>query len=498
MRRALPLLLLAGAAASVVVGLTHQAGAPLSAGPPAAPPATPVLSARRVPGVLAGLVADEKLAARLDPVLGTGPGTPVQSCLDVQVAGVAVYARQATEPLLPASNVKLLTAYAALAKLGPASVLTTAVVAPKPPANGTVDGPLVVVGGGDPFLATADYRPSQTEWTFAGEPVTRLEHLADRIKAAGVTHVTGGILGDDSRFDTQRTVPSWKSSYLATGEIGPVGALEVNGGFTVTGRRKTPDANPAATTAAVLTGLLKARGVTVDGAPGAATAPPGAAPIASIDSLPLRQVVGIMLRESDNLAAEMLTKELGHRFGGAGTWPAGIGVIHATLAAAGVPLDGLTLVDGSGLDRGDRASCTTLAALIGNPAPAVADVIAGLPRAGNCGTLAKRFLNQPAAGRIRAKTGSLTGVAALTGAVDPPPAGPLPPCPPPSGPAASGLPQAGAAPSPAPGGRAVTFALLANGLGTDASGLGLEDRVADSLVTFPELPPLAAFGPVGP
>ena len=48
------------------------------------------------------------------------------------------------------------------------------------------------------------------------------------------------------------------------------------------------------------------------------------------------------------------------------------------------------------------------------------------------------------------------------------------------------------------GGRPVTFALLANGLGTDGSGLGLEDRVADNLVTFPELPPLAPFGPAGP
>ena len=483
MRRALPLLLLAGAAACALVGLTHQAGAALSAGPPAPPPATPVVSARRLPAALAGLVADQKLAARLAGVMAsTGAGS--QSCLQVQAAGVPVYASQSGASLLPASNVKLLTAYAALAKLGADTVLSTTVVAARPAANGVIDGPLTLVGGGDPFLATADYRHSQTEWTLAGEPVTKLEDLADRVKAAGITHVTGGIVGDDSRFDAQRTVPTWKPTYLSSGEIGPVGALEVDGGFTVSGRRKTPDANPAVAAATTFTGLLRARGVTVDGAPASAPAPPGATKVASVDSLSVRQIVGIMLRESDNLAAEMLLKELGHRFGGAGTWPAGIGVIRDNLSAIGVPVDGLVLVDGSGLDRGDRASCATLAALIAAPGPSVAAVIGGLPRAGNCGTLAKRFLNQPAAGRIRAKTGSLTGVAALTGYVDPAPVAPAPPCPP---------PDSGALPSPGP--KPVTFALLANGLGTDSAGLSLEDRVADALVSFPELPPVEQFGP---
>ncbi|GAC1312669.1 MAG: hypothetical protein NVSMB12_03080 [Acidimicrobiales bacterium] len=483
MRRALPLLLLAGAAACAVIGLTHQSGAALSGGPPVPPPATPVISARRLPTVVAGLVADQKLAARLAGVLASG-GAGSQACLQVQLAGVPVYAAQPDTPLLPASNVKLLTAYAALTKLGADAVLPTVVVAPKPPVNGVVDGPLTLIGGGDPFLATAEYRKTQTEWTLAAEPVTKLEDLADRVKSAGVTHVTGGVLGDDTRFDAQRTIPTWKASYLATGEIGPVGALEVDGGFTVTGRRKAPDANPAAGAATVFTGLLRARGITVDGAPGVAPAPAGAAKVAEINSLSVRQIVGIMLRESDNLAAEMLVKELGHRFGGAGTWSAGLGVVRDVVAAAGVPVDGLALVDGSGLDRSDRISCATLAGLVATPSPAGAAVIGGLPRAGNCGTLAKRFLGQPAAGRIRAKTGSLTGVAALTGYVDAAPVVPAPPCPPPD----TGAPAGAAA-------RPVTFALLANGLGSDSAGLSLEDRVADALVSFPELPPLELFGP---
>ncbi|GAC1376988.1 MAG: D-alanyl-D-alanine carboxypeptidase/D-alanyl-D-alanine-endopeptidase [Acidimicrobiales bacterium] len=510
MRRTLPLVMLAGAAVCAVIGLTREAGAPLTAARASLPPATPVLSARRVPALLAGLAADRTLARKLDPLV-SDPASG-QACLQVQVAGVPVYAHEAGTPLLAASNIKLLTAYVAASRLGPESKLTTMAMAAKAPAGGVIDGPLFLVGGGDPLLATADYRQTQTEWTLAAEPVTKLEDLADRIRGAGVTHITGGVLGDDSRFDSQRTVPTWKSTYVSSGEVGPVGALEINGGFTVSGRRKVPNLTPATSAAQALATLLQARGVTVEGGVSTGTAPAGAAPVASVDSLPVRDIIGIMLRESDNLAAEMLVKELGHRFGGAGTWSAGLGVVRDTLASAAIPLDGLAIVDGSGLDRSDRATCATLAALDAAGGPAGATMVAGLPRAGNCGTLVKRFVGQPAAGRIRAKTGSLTGVAALTGYVDPAPANPPPACPPTAGAGTSPPPAVNAPASPAgpagseghagPAGpiRAVasgpvSFALVANGLPTDAAGRSVEDRVADVLTTYPEQPPIESLGP---
>ena len=519
MRRTLPLVMLAGAAICAVIGLTHEAGASLTPGRAVPAPVTPVLSARRVPTLLAGLVADQQLARKLEPLVSEPSAG--QACLQVQVSGVPIYGHEAGTPLLAASNIKLLTAFVAASRLGPDAKLTTTAVAAKAPTGGVVDGPLFLVGGGDPLLATADYRQTQTEWTLAAEPVTKLEDLADRIRGAGVTRITGGVLGDESRFDSQRTVPTWKSTYVSSGEVGPVGALEINGGFTVNGRRKVPNLTPATSAAQALAGLLQARGVTVEGGVSTGTAPAGAVPVASVDSLPVRDVIGIMLRESDNLAAEMFVKELGHRFAGAGSWSAGLGVVRDTLASAAIPLDGLAVVDGSGLDRSDRATCATLAALDATGGPAGATVIAGLPRAGNCGTLVKRFLGQPAAGRIRAKTGSLTGVAALTGYVDPAPANPPPACPPLASPAqpavapnaaspSSSVPATATAPaggSPPtvpqpPGGpvRAVasgpvSFALLVNGLATDAAGRSIEDRVADVLTTYPEQPPVESLGP---
>jgi D-alanyl-D-alanine carboxypeptidase len=97
-------------------------------------------------------------------------------------------------------------------------------------------------------------------------------------------------------------------------------------------------------------------------------------------------------------------------------------------------------------------------------------VSASLPTAGDCGTLVHRFVGQAAGGRIRAKTGSLIGVASLTGFVAAQAAG-KPPCPP-----------GGGAPDAVAGGT-VTFSLLVNGVTSDAAGIAIEDRVANALVT---------------
>ena len=443
--------------------------------------ATPVVSLRRLPVALADLVADQRLALHLQDALADPSVAGSQVCLEASVGGSTVFGRDPQTPLIPASNLKLLTADVALRRLGANSAFTTSVVASHPAGRGVVDGPLWLVGGGDPLLATAGFRATQKEWTESVEPTTSLDELANRIRAAGITRIAGGIVGDDSRYDHERSLPSWKASYLSSGEIGGVGALVVDGGFTTSGSRRAAAADPAATAAQALTTLLQAKGVTVDAPASTGTAPKGAAQVASIASLALTDIVGVMLRESDNLAAEMLTKELGFRFGGSGSWAAGLQVIHDELAAAHIPLDGMVQVDGSGLDRSDRVSCQTLAYLTSSADPSAQLAAAALPTAGNCGTLVKRFLRGPAAGRIRAKTGSLSGVAALTGYVAPAATSPPPPCPP-------GAP---------PGDRTETFALLVNGVRSDAVGTAIEDRIANALASFPEAPVLGPFGPVG-
>jgi D-alanyl-D-alanine carboxypeptidase/D-alanyl-D-alanine-endopeptidase (penicillin-binding protein 4) len=328
-----------------------------------------------------------------------------------------------------------------------------------------VDGPLWFVGAGDPLLATPDYAA-----IFRNQPQARtpLEALADDIFAAGVRHVRGSIVGDESRYDRQRYVPTWPRNYIEDSDIGPASALTVNDGFAAYSRadQVATDA-PARHAAAVLTNLLVARGVTVDGPPALGQPDEESVVVGSVASPPVAEIVAAMIRESDNLTAELMVKELGVRFGGGGTWDAGLAVVRESLADRGLKTEGMEAVDGSGLSRSDRLSCSLLmqAMEISGPDGPIAQAF---PVAGETGTLAERFVGSPAAGRLRAKTGSLRGVAGLAGYAD------------------AGF------------GRLLAFALLANELPRDAVGRALQENVGAALVTYPEAPPAEHLGPTPP
>ncbi|HSH60564.1 MAG TPA: D-alanyl-D-alanine carboxypeptidase [Acidimicrobiales bacterium] len=425
----------------------------------------PVLSARRVPALVSRLVSDTRLRTDLEltlsnPMLGAGRD---RSCLMVRQAGRQVFARKPSEPLVPASTMKVLTAHAVLNKLGPDETFVTEVRATSPVGpGGVVTGPLWLVGGGDPVLATADFAVSPPN-----EPQVRtsFEALADALVAGGVRQVLGGVVGDETRYDVQRFVPTWKSTYLTSGQVGPISALNVNHGFASLGPAAAFGSQPDALAAGALTNLLRARGVIVTGGPGEGAAPAGAAIVARVASPPVRDVVGAMLRHSDNLAAELMLKELGQRFAGDGSTTGGLGVLRDTLASTGLPVAELAAVDGSGLDRSDLATCNLLLGAVeaGGPSGTMA---AGFPVAGRTGTLAQRFAANPAAGRLRAKTGSLDNVTGLTGYVD-----------------------------PVGGGQALSFALLANDVPNDGLARALQEQVGAVLARYPQGPSPAALGP---
>ncbi len=452
----------------LVAGLLAAVPTPASAAAttPVAVPATPVLSLRRLPGVVASVTADRRLAGALSPVMAGTGGPTGQACLSVRdPEGRTVFAQNPATALIPASTMKLETATAALGRLGAGSHFTTEVRAGSAPVGGTVAGDLWFVGGGDPLLATADFA-SVAGYRSQPRLATSMEVLADRVVAGGVRKVEGRVVGDESRYDTQRYLPSWSPTYASLGEIGPQSALTVNDGFVAWRPMAVPAPAPATNAAAVLTTLLRARGVTVGGDAGEGRAS-ASTTVASIDSPPLGDVVGVMLAESDNLAAELLVKELGSRFGGAGTTTAGLAVLKDALAPLGLGADGLASVDGSGLDRSDRLSCNSLQATLAQGGES-GDVGRNLSVAGRNGTLSKRFLGTPAAGKVKAKTGSLKGISALsgwTGTVD---------------------------------GRSLQFALIANELPNDASGTGLEDRVVSALATWPQAPAPAEISPLPP
>jgi D-alanyl-D-alanine carboxypeptidase/D-alanyl-D-alanine-endopeptidase (penicillin-binding protein 4) len=130
-----------------------------------------------------------------------------------------------------------------------------------------------------------------------------------------------------------------------------------------------------------------------------------------------------MLTTSDNETAEAAIKEIGVATGGEGSWAAGASGVTQLLGEAGVPLDGVTVVDGSGLSTQNHLTCRTLVDVLDVPETG-AVVRDGLAVAGETGTLADRFRGTEVAGRLRAKTGSLRNVTALAGEVTPVAGGP--------------------------------------------------------------------------
>jgi len=439
---------------------------------------TPLLSPRRLPQWVATTVAGQRLLASLRATLAQPllAGAGAKSCLVVSQAGATLAAINPTLAVDPASNMKLLTATAVLDKIGPAAVYTTKVVTTAPVDAGVLNGNLVLVGGGDPLLRTEGYQSGLID---GAGVFTNVAQLAAQVRAAGITEITGSVLGDDSRYDAQRAIPSWPARYAAEDDFGPLSALEINDDYLAGSPGVTKGAQPPAAAAQYFATLLRAAGVRVLGAGAAGVAPVGARTVTSISSAPMAAVVGEILRESDDTGAELLVKELGVRFGGAGTTAAGLAVERADLSADGLPTQGAVLVDGSGLDLSDRVTCQLETVLLARAGP-TGVLAAALPVAGKSGTLHARLLHTAAAGRVLAKTGTLFGVSALSGFVE-------------SGPNTAANRAQGTLGGP------LVFSLILNGLppnlAGEATGVTIGNQVALVLAGFPTTPPLAELSP---
>jgi serine-type D-Ala-D-Ala carboxypeptidase/endopeptidase (penicillin-binding protein 4) len=456
-RRIVAVVLIAVAAVCAYFGL-RQEDAP--AATRSSRLATPVWSPRRVPQPFVDAVGAQRLQARLDGAMAGG-----QSCVIVADGAGVIAARNAGAALVPASTEKLATGLVTLKTLGADFRYETKVVAPAAPANGTVQR-LWLVGAGDPGLATPEFQALlESEPETSGLVTTPLVALADSIVAAGVRSIPGGVQGDDSRYETLRYLPTWKDTYRTDGQIGPLGALTVNHGFLAFEPRPVPADNPALFAAGELSRLLTERGVAVGSPPGHANAPEKAVEVAQLRSAPLHDIVASMIRASDNLASELMTREVGLKVGGQGTTVAGTRAIGDKLRELGVPVDGLVLVDGSGLDRGDRMSCATvLEAFTFGGQPEFGALWQGLAVAGQSGTLEDELRGSALTGKLRGKTGSLQGVTGLAGVIDL--------------------------------GRSVRFAFLANGDFSEAGGVGIRSRVAEIIGTFPDAPPAEQLVPM--
>ena len=344
--------------------------------------------------------APRALEPRLDRALRVPHVSPAASAafaIDL-ATGRAVYSRNASLSLLPASNEKLAVTYAALTALGPSFRIETDVLGAGQQVDSTWQGDLVLKGYGDPTL---------TPWD--------LTMLARQVRAAGIARVTGRVLADESWFDTRRTAPGWKASFYIE-ESPPLSALIVDRGRV--GRWTSHD--PALAAGQLFRAALLHAGVRVAGGAAHGVADDTAMPLAEVDSPPVSAIVHWMDRVSDNFEAEMLLKQLGAIQADRGTTSAGVGVVAGLLAQAGVPMAGVRMVDGSGLSLLDRFTANALVSLLTvmwNDPGVRPELLASLPVAGRSGTLVHRMRGTAAAGVVLAKTGTTSNASALSGFV---------------------------------------------------------------------------------
>ncbi|MEY9871438.1 D-alanyl-D-alanine carboxypeptidase/D-alanyl-D-alanine-endopeptidase (penicillin-binding protein 4) [Streptacidiphilus sp. MAP12-33] len=330
------------------------------------------------------------LGTRFHPLTGQASGEVLDAA-----SGRVVWSSGAGAQLMPASTTKIATAIAALTVLGPNHTERTRVV--------LKGRNLYLVGGADQHLT--------------GDDVNALaDAAATALKKQRHTSVT--LYVDDSLFPhVQPTSPGWQPGYVP-GEVSSISALQVFGHENV---------DSALYAGNVFRSRLATHGIGVQsGVLKRAKAPSTATQLVSHVSESLASEVERMLKDSVNDNAEGFARLTALAVHQPADWQGATRAVLATVARYHVPLTGVQLYDGSGLSRSDKMTARALAsmaALTVDPRyqSVLKPVLVGFPVAGVDGTLGPawgRFTTAPtkcAAGKIDAKTGTLTGAIALAG-----------------------------------------------------------------------------------
>ncbi len=365
--------------AGVVVAVTAGAGLwvsqqnALEVDPPAqiaAPQAA--METLGAPGELSLNAQVAKLAQ--DPALGTFG----LSVIDAST-GEVLLESNAEQAMVPASSTKMLTAAAALLKLGPEDVIETKVLK-------TGEDSIVIQGSGDVWLNTE-----------------RIDALATQIQQA--MPKVNSVLVDTSAWPGEKILPGWNPEDIDGGYVAPLEPLMINQGRIGASSGDVPRSHtPALDVAKALAQTLGA------GTFGYTDSGEGEV-IATSQSPTLETRISVMMEDSDNVMAEAIARELDPAAPQAATLE--------VLSEAGMNITGVQLLDNCGLSLDNRIPARLLSQIATEAASGqdLRPLLATLPIAGANGTLSDRFGGLDGRGWVRAKTGTLTKVAALTGVV---------------------------------------------------------------------------------
>ena len=370
--------------------------------PHASPKATVGLTVRDAPHPPVPPAGAPALKAQLSSLLaqaGPASGASVYDLSD----NLSLFAMRQGIARPPASVEKLYTSLAVLRELGPDATLQTKVLgAGSLGSRGVWHGDLYLVGGGDPTFGEQAFNRT---WEFGYGPTAA--QLSDQLRADGIRRVTGHLIGDGSLFDGRAGPPSTGLAPDVPDLGGQLSALTFDHG-------STAGLRPAAFAARQVARTMSDMQIQANPAPVPGKAPNGAKVLATVSSPPMSIVLRLTDLQSDDLFAEMLTKQLGARFAGSGTTAAGASVTSQVIASYGIHPQ---IVDGSGLSRADRSSPLQMVQLLRllDGTDAGRELQATLPAVGVDGTAKTIATNTAAQGRCIAKTGTLAGVTNLAG-----------------------------------------------------------------------------------
>lgn len=471
---------------TLVAGACARVSAPVAGPPPPPPPLSSAIGPR------APATGSPDDTGRSRPAPPPTPRAQLRTLIDSLVGqprfhnafwGILIvdssgtdtlYAYNADKLLLPASNMKIVTAAVALTRLGPDYRFRTTFVAGGPIRRDTLHGDLVVIGHGDPTVS--DH--------MAGDPLEPLRQVADSLAARGIRHITGRIESGGNAFPGSPLGFGWSWDDLVEGYGAGVGGLFFNEGralvFVRGGARpgapvhvlikplaNYPAVHVRAVTAApsrsgmapalsttydpasgdvildgtiapgdtttlevayrdptrayitALTRALRDRGITVATARQPIVVATSADTLFTVVSPPLRAILPPLLKPSQNQIAEILLRTLGLELTGVGAADSGARVVASQLARWGIDSTAFVVRDGSGLSRYDYLTAATIVRVLSvmQHDTAFATFYQALPIAGVDGTLDTRMRGTPAAGNVHAKTGSVDRARSLSGYV---------------------------------------------------------------------------------
>lgn len=386
--------------------------------------------------------------------------------------GDTLFGHNADRQLLPASTMKLFTSALALDHFGPDGRFETRLLhTGSISADGVIQGNLILRGAGDPtFGGLAADRHS----------ISPMKTLARSVAAAGITRVTGSLIGDASGYDDSKVPDGWRRRYLYASYAARVSALSFNenqvtiivrangkkatvgfnppilgveltnrvtvvagsrsarvrvaqdsvaGKVTVSGWIGSRSAdrgyklvvdNPELFAVGALKAALAAEGVRVDGAIRIGQVRDSLPTVASLPSPPLQEMISQMNGESNNHFAELLFRNVALAVGARGSATSANSLLDRFLTEkVHVSANSVFAADGSGLSTLDRVTPRSMVQLLDYAKKASWGSVLeqSLPVAGRTETLARRMRRTVAAGNLRAKTGTTNDVASLGGYV---------------------------------------------------------------------------------